>query len=40
LGAEWLGRWRRSTSKFPAGLTENEKPAFEQRLVSLPQFAP
>jgi queuine tRNA-ribosyltransferase len=40
LGAEWLARWRRSTSKFPAGLAEEEKPAFERHLLAHPQFAP
>ena len=39
LGAEWLGRWRRSGSKFPAGLAEGERPAFEKRIESHPQFA-
>jgi queuine tRNA-ribosyltransferase len=39
LGAEWLGRWRRSISKFPAGITEEGKAAFEKRIESHPQFA-
>ncbi|MEI6107230.1 MAG: tRNA guanosine(34) transglycosylase Tgt, partial [Opitutae bacterium] len=39
LGAEWLGRWGRSISKFPAGLADNEKTAFERRIESHPQFA-
>ena len=39
LGAEWLGRWQRSQAKFPAGLPDSEKPAFEQRLLAHPQFA-
>ncbi len=39
LGAEWLGRWQRSQAKFPAGLPDSAKPAFEQRLLAHPQFA-
>jgi queuine tRNA-ribosyltransferase len=39
LGAEWLGRWRRSGSKYPPGMTEEEKPTFERRIESHPQFA-
>jgi queuine tRNA-ribosyltransferase len=38
LGAEWLGRWRRSISKFPPALPEDEKPAFEKRIEAHPQF--
>ena len=40
LGAEWLGRWQRSQAKFPAGLADVEKPAFEKRLAAHPQFSP
>ena len=39
LGEDWLARWRRSHSKFPAGLADNEKPEFERRIESHPQFA-
>ena len=39
LGAEWLGRWRRSVSKFPPGLAEADRPALERRIESHPQFA-
>ena len=39
LGSEWLGRWRRSVSKFPAGLAESDRLAFERRIESHPQFA-
>ena len=39
LGAEWLGRWRRSVSKFPAGLAEADRPTFERQIESHPQFA-
>ena len=38
LGAEWLGRWRRSISKSPAHLTESERAVFEQRIEVHPQF--
>ncbi|MDB6167890.1 MAG: tRNA guanosine(34) transglycosylase Tgt [Verrucomicrobia bacterium] len=38
LGAEWLARWRRSDSKFPANLVAEEKPAFERTLEAHPQF--
>ena len=40
LGAEWLARWRRSGSKYPPGLDESQKAAFEQRFEAHPQFAP
>ncbi len=40
LGAEWLARWRRSGSKYPAGLEEAAKAAFERRIAGHPQFAP
>jgi queuine tRNA-ribosyltransferase len=39
LGAEWLARWRRSTSKFPATLPGAERAAFEKRIEAHPQFA-
>ena len=39
LGAEWLARWHRSSSKFPAGLPESERAAFEHRIAALPQFS-
>jgi queuine tRNA-ribosyltransferase len=39
LGAEWLARWRRSGSKFPADLPKGERAAFEHRIESHPQFA-
>jgi queuine tRNA-ribosyltransferase len=40
LGADWLARWRRSTSKVPGSLSEAERGAFEKRIESHPQFAP
>ena len=39
LGDEWLGRWRRSDSKFPRNLAESERPAFERQIEGHPQFA-
>jgi queuine tRNA-ribosyltransferase len=39
LGTEWLARWHRSSSKFPAGLPDAERADFEKRIESLPQFA-
>ena len=38
LGPEWLARWRRSGSKYPAGLAESEHAAFERRIEAHPQF--
>ena len=38
LPAEWLVRWRRSEAKFPAGLDDAAKDAFEQRIEGHPQF--
>ena len=39
LGTEWLGRWRRSDAKFPAGLDESQQAALVHRVESRPQFA-
>ena len=39
LGDAWLARWRRSGSKFPAALAEEEKASFEKLIESHPQFA-
>jgi queuine tRNA-ribosyltransferase len=39
LGKDWLARWRRSHSRVPAGLANEEIPAFEQRIETHPQFA-
>jgi queuine tRNA-ribosyltransferase len=38
LGETWLARWRRSDSKFPPGLVEADKPAFEAQIHAHPQF--
>jgi queuine tRNA-ribosyltransferase len=40
LGHDWLARWNRSGSKFPAGLSDDAKHAFAQRIETHPQFAP
>lgn len=39
LGTEWLVRWRRSDSKYPAGLDDAQRIAIEQRIEGHPQFA-
>ena len=38
LGPEWLARWRRSSSKFPASLNPEARPQFENRIENHPQF--
>ena len=38
LGQEWLARWRRSDSRFPAGLTNEQKLALEKCIEVHPQF--
>jgi queuine tRNA-ribosyltransferase len=38
LGPEWLTRWRRSDAKYPNGLTEEGKAAFEKLIEGHPQF--
>lgn len=40
LGADWLARWRRSSSKTPASLSPEARAALEQRIENHPQFAP
>jgi queuine tRNA-ribosyltransferase len=39
LGPDWLARWKRSHSKLPVGLAEEDKPAFEKRIETHPQFS-
>lgn len=39
LSGDWLEKWKRSGAQFPAGLVENERPAFEQAILNHPQFA-
>lgn len=38
LGADWLGRWSRSSSQFPHDLPESEKAAFTATITEHPQF--
>lgn len=38
LGPDWLSRWSRSTTKFPVGMAEEEKPVFEKWIETHPQF--
>ena len=38
LAQDWLGRWTRSAAKFPADLPRDQQPAFEQAILSHPQF--
>jgi queuine tRNA-ribosyltransferase len=38
LGQDWLSRWKRSHSKFPGGLADEDKSAFEKRFEAHPQF--
>ena len=38
LDSEWLGRWRRSDSKYPRNLAGTERPAFEAMIEGHPQF--
>ena len=39
LADEWLGRWSRSAAKFPADVSTEQQPSFEQAIRSHPQFA-
>jgi queuine tRNA-ribosyltransferase len=39
LGAEWLARWRRSSSKSPAALSPDARTEFERQIETHPQFA-
>jgi queuine tRNA-ribosyltransferase len=38
LDGDWLGRWRRSDSKFPKNLPETERATFEKIIEGHPQF--
>lgn len=40
LGTDWLGRWSRSHSQYPADLPDQAKPAFAARITGHPQFNP
>jgi queuine tRNA-ribosyltransferase len=39
LRQSWLERWRRSDAKFPATVSDEDKPHFERLIESHPQFA-
>jgi queuine tRNA-ribosyltransferase len=39
LGADWLARWRRSSSRTPASLTPEARAALERQIECHPQFA-
>ncbi len=39
LGPDFLTRWRRSHSQFPASLPEQDRPAFARAIETHPQFA-
>lgn len=38
LGASWLGRWRRSHARYPAGLGEAEQAGVDREIEGHPQF--
>ena len=38
LGRDWLQKWERSGARFPAGIEEAERPAFEQAIRCHAQF--
>ncbi len=38
LGAEWLERWKKSSSRYPAGLLDEDRTAFDERIVRHGQF--
>ena len=40
LGAEWLGKWKRSTARFPADLPAADQSAWEEVILQHPQFRP
>lgn len=39
LTKEWLEKWRRSSAKFPEGLSESEREELEKRIEGHPQFS-
>jgi len=39
LTKEWLDKWRRSSAKFPEGLSETERGELEKRIEGHPQFS-
>jgi queuine tRNA-ribosyltransferase len=38
LGADWLGKWKRSSARFPADLPAADHPAWEEVILRHPQF--
>ena len=38
LTGEWLAKWTRSSAKFPADVLADQQPAFEQAILTHPQF--
>ncbi|MEO6847656.1 MAG: MnmC family methyltransferase [Chthoniobacterales bacterium] len=38
LAEEWLGKWKRSTARFPADIPVAEYPVFEKIILDHPQF--
>jgi len=38
LAGEWLGKWNRSSARYPADLPEDEQTVFEQAIRNHPQF--
>jgi queuine tRNA-ribosyltransferase len=38
LAQEWLGKWGRSSAKFPADVSADEQPEFESAIRAHPQF--
>jgi len=39
LAADWLGKWMRSSARFPADILPHEHPAWEDVILRHPQFA-
>ena len=39
LGADWLGRWSRSSSQYPVGLPESSEESFGHLIRNHPQFS-
>ena len=38
LGIDWLNKWEGSKAKYPAGVNDEERPAFERTIREHPQF--
>ena len=39
LASEWIGRWNRSQAKFPAEVSPEQQPAFEEKILRHEQFS-